>query len=530
MGGLGKPVASDLVAPSTMVEAVSRALSAAPSLQPLGRVVRAAWSGVRGRAVGRGWSSRVSAAEPATTEGIEAEAGDLPSSSKRRVRRVSAAVPAQAGHDNDPRSDDLGDDYAPPTPAVKRVRIVDRPRTMDEQVQDAPVPCVRKAAGLPSFSAMGSGSARVTATIVADPVGPSRAILLRCGHRRNESAILWVSSRGGLLCSCLSGTQNASFPSVSGRSAECQDTKMMDSCLPVAGLSAGMVRSCLGLRDSARDFGSPRWHVNSLVVYVLYRQVFSIVNFVRNLPTCIAPGCRVFSRRCGHVRIARRVRDGMPKDVAERCGHADVLMIKPKVAGTSGSRPLYLSHEEEDDGVEKQPPDTLRTDGDVPEARVCDRRVRKMLPCTGEISMGEVWVRTADWRRIIVDMSTAVDPKKADDLKVLLTCYQSMLRRGLARDTRNVLVESHCGSCGLARGPRYAVSADHALLSTQHATAPPMKVRAPNVLAPGVLLASFLSSQCLLPAMHHLTRHTLFVACWLSIVTCLSHPVCCLCS
>lgn len=494
MGGLGKPVSSDLVAPSTVVGAVSRALSAAPSLQPLGRVVRAAGSGVRGRSVGRGWSSRVSAAEPATMEGVVPEAGDLPSTSMRRVRRVSAAVPARAGHGNDPRSDDLGDDQVPPPPAVKRVRIVDRPRTIDEQIQDALVPCLRKAAGLPSSTAMGSGSARVTATIVADPGGRSRAILLRCGPRRDESAILWVSRRGGLLCSCLSGTQNASFLSVSGRSAECQHTKMLDNCLPLAGLSAGMARSSLGLRDSAKDFGIPRWHGNALAVYVLYRQVFSIVNFVRNLPTCVAPGCRVFSRRCGHVRIARQIRDCMPKNVAEHCGHADVLMTKTKAAGTSVSRALYLSHEEEDDGVEKQPLDTLRTDGDVPEARVCDRRVRNMLPCTGEIAMGEVWMRTADWRRIIVEMSTAVDPKKAEDLKVLLTCYQSMIRRGLVRDTRNVLVESHCGSCGSARGRRHAVSAEHALLSTHHATAPPMKVRAPIVLPQGVLFAPSSSS------------------------------------
>lgn len=113
---------------------------------------------------------------------------------------------------------------------------------------------------------------------------------------------------------------------------------------------------------------------------------------------------------------------------------------------------------------------------------MCDRRLRNMLPCTGDISMGEVWMRTADWRRILANMSSAKDPGKADDLKLLLTCYQSMLRRQLVRDTRDVLVESHCGSCGLARAPRHALSAEHGVLSTHHSTAPAMKVSALDAL------------------------------------------------
>lgn len=93
--------------------------------------------------------------------------------------------------------------------------------------------------------------------------------------------------------------------------------------------------------------------------------------------------------------------------------------------------------------------------------------------------MGEVWMRTADWRSIITNMSAAHDPGKSDDLKQLLVCYQSMLRRGLARDTRDALFETHCGSCGLARGARHAVSTEHGLLSTHHPTAPVMKVCTP---------------------------------------------------
>lgn len=505
MGGLGKPVVSDLIAPSSVVGAVSRSLSAAPELQPLGRVVRAAGSGAHGRVVGRGWSTRAAANDGAMTDGSGAEAVNGSSSTKRRVRRQPAVMKTRSGDMYLPPSDELPPVNVP-APAVKRVRVIDQPRTLDEQVQDALVPCLRKAAGLSSSTAMGSGSARVTTILVADAVAGSRAILLRCGPRRDESAILWVSSRGGLLCSCLSGTQNASFLSVSGRSAECQHTKILDKCLPLAGLSAGMVRSSIGLRPSAEDFGIPRWYGNALVVYALYRGVFSIVNFVRNLPTCVAPGCRVFSRRCGHVRIARRIRDGMPRNAADRGVQPDVPTAKSKAAGKSVSRPLYLSHEEEDDGVEKQPLDTLRTDGDAPEARVSDRRLRNMLPCTGEIAMGEVWMRTADWRRILADMSSAKDPGKADDLKLLLTCYQSMLRRGLVRDTRDVLVESHCGSCGLARGPRHAVCTEHGVLSTHHSTAPAMKVIALDTLTRccSCLRLCLWSFVGLLFSMHHL--------------------------
>lgn len=301
---------------------------------------------------------------------VEAEggkAGDSPLLSKRRARRAPAAIPLKANDVEPPISDEPGDAHIAPHTA-KRIRAVDRPRTMDEQVEDALVPCLRKAAGLPSSTSMGSGSARVTASIVEDPVAGSRAILLRSGPRRDESAILWVSRRGGLLCSCLSGTQNASFLSVSGRSGECAHTKILDKCLPLAGLSAQAARSCLSLAPSAADFGIPRWYGNVLVMYVLYRRVFSIVNFVHNLPTCVAPGCRVFARRCGHVRIARRARNGMPKNenVLEPCGAADKMASKSRAAGTSFSRALYLSHEEEDDGVEKQPLDTVRSDGDAP--------------------------------------------------------------------------------------------------------------------------------------------------------------------
>lgn len=188
----------------------------------------------------------------------------------------------------------------------------------------------------------------------------------------------------------LPGTQNASFLSVSGRSAECQHTKVLDKCLPVAGLSAEMTRRCLALTPSAKNFGIPRWQGNAQVAYVLYRGVFSIVNFLRNQPTCVTPGCRVFSRRCGHVRITRRVCDGIPRNVHDHCGAADAINAGSKASMGPSQRAMYFSHEEEDDGVEKQPLDTVRADADGPQARVCDRRMRNLLPCKGDLEMGEV--------------------------------------------------------------------------------------------------------------------------------------------
>lgn len=180
MGGLGKPVVSDHIAPSRVVGEVSRSLSAAPALQPLGRVVRAARSGAQGRVVGRGWSARVPEIDGPMTDGSVAEAVDGSLSTKRRLRRPRTVTPDRASDIDLPPAEELPDvNVAAPT--VKRVRVVDRPRTMDEQAKDALVPCLRKAAGLSSSTAMRSGSARLTATIVADAGAGSRAILLRCG-------------------------------------------------------------------------------------------------------------------------------------------------------------------------------------------------------------------------------------------------------------------------------------------------------------------------------------------------------------
>lgn len=59
----------------------------------------------------------------------------------------------------------------------------------------------------------------MTATVVGHHTSRSRAISLRCGHGKRD-AILWVSPRGGLLCSSFGGNQNALLISASSRNTD----------------------------------------------------------------------------------------------------------------------------------------------------------------------------------------------------------------------------------------------------------------------------------------------------------------------
>jgi len=134
---------------------------------------------------------------------------------------------------------------------------------------EALVPCVQRVVGLPSSSAGGKDAARVTATITGDPAFRSHAIVLHFGTRRDECAIMWVSNRGGLLCSCFSGTQNASFLSSSSRSSECSHTELVNRCLPAAGVENDRFRRCMRLSVDAANFAVPRSGGNNVVLNVL---------------------------------------------------------------------------------------------------------------------------------------------------------------------------------------------------------------------------------------------------------------------
>jgi len=373
----------------------------------------------------------------------------------------------------------------------KRYRRAPGVLSLTDQMEEALVPCLQRVVGLPSSSACGKDAARVTATITGDPFSRSRAIVVQYGTRRDESAILWVSNRGGLLCSCFSGTQNASFLSSSSRSAECLHTELINRCLPIAGVEYARFRRRMRLTVDAADFAVPRQVGNNFVLFVLYRKVYSIVTFSGKFATCVAPGCRSFSRRCGHVSVARRVRANLPvTKVGPDAG--EELRFNSK-SSAAGRRLHHLTSEDEDDGLEKLPTDTERSTVDPPESMLSERVMRNMLPCTIEVELGAMWCRTADMRSMLASCPRRGDEDAASAFKAMMTGFSAGVRRRLVADTRNTLVESHCGSCGQARGSRHAVSAEAAILFTHHPTAPALWVCVHCVLSMYVAYSSLIT-------------------------------------
>lgn len=497
-----RPVAFPFAGSEESMQRVTDALQAAPADQPLGRVVRGEVSGSHGRSVGGGWSRRVARyaddpvqrALPAvrqrvgkqTPSGAGARSGDAPGSGatpdgggEMGSGAASGVVgtpqgdsgPQSRGVNDDPS--DLGDAPPPVMPATpvaarRSKRRAKAPPSLSQLIEEAVVPCLQRAAGLPSSTARGRDSARVTASIVGQQGTRSRAIVLRYGPRRDQSAILWVSARGGLLCSCFEGTQNAAFLSVSSRSSSCVHARVINKCLSIGKVPVEKLRKRMGLRRDAEDFGVPRVFDSSLVMYVLYQRVYSIVTFTAQSAICVAPGCRSFSRRCGHVRVARRVREELKlNDVG--AGPAS------KAKGGVKERVRFLTNEEEDDGLEKQPSDTIRADGDSPEGDLCRRTRRNLLPCSGEVTQAEVWARTADWRGMQEQTRKQVGATShLDTMEVLFT---SAVKRGLVEDVTQTLVEPRCGSCGMRRTAEHQVTEESALLYHHHPSAAALHVR-----------------------------------------------------
>lgn len=104
------------------------------------------------------------------------------------------------------------------------------------------------------------------------------------------------------MCSCFMGTQNALFLSASSRSSDCQHTSMLRSSILDSGVSVAKFRERMQLADMASDFGACHQYGSSVVWTVLYHSVFSLVNFTAcNVASCVAPRCRRFRSRCGHV-------------------------------------------------------------------------------------------------------------------------------------------------------------------------------------------------------------------------------------
>lgn len=381
--------------------------------------------------------------------------------------------PQLPGLHDDPS--DLGDDPPPVVPAApvasrRSKRRAKAPPSLSQLIEEAVVPCLQRAAGLPSSTVRGRYSTRVTASIVGQQGTRSRAIVLRYGPRRDQSAILWVSHRGGLLCSCFEGTQNDSFLSVSSRSSNCAHAQVVNKCLSIGQVPVEKLRKRMGLPQDAEDFAVPQIVDSSLVMYVLYQRVYSIVAFTAQSAICVAPGCRSFSRRCGHVRIARRVRDELNLNDAG-AGPAT------KAKGSVKERARYLTNEEEDDGLEKQLSDTIRADGDSPEGELCRRARRNLLPCSGEVCQADVWARTADWK----DMQEKARKQGGDSshLDTMTVLFTSAAKRGLVEDVTQTFVEPRCGSCGMRRTAEHQVTEESALLYHHHPSAAALEVRLP---------------------------------------------------
>jgi len=145
-----------------------------------------------------------------------------------------------------------------------------------------------------------------------------------------------------------------------------------------------------------------------------------------------------------------------------------------KSKGGPKARARWLSNEEEDDGLEKQPSDTIRADDDSPEENLCRRARRNLLPCRGETAQAEVWARTADWRGMRQRLEQGDDTAKLDTMGIL---FSTALGQGLIVDADETLVEPRCGSCGQQRVAHHQVTVEPALLYHHHASAPALQVR-----------------------------------------------------
>lgn len=417
----------------------------------------------------------------APTAGEPSDAGDPPRAAKKAKRRWAADDNTNyeaGGAPDDLENGSLNSTVLPlpaSAPSRRKARASEFP-TVDETMTDALTACVRRCCGLPSTVNLGRGAFSVAATVVGDPKSRSRAIALRYGHTKRD-AILWTSPRGGFLCSCFGGTQNALLISASSRSTDCQHTRMLSRCLILAGVSVPRFQQRMQLREDAKNFASCKLYGASLVWTVLYKRVFSLVTFTKpNVASCIAPGCRRFRGRCGHVQLARPLNTERQQTIVDATTEGQVS-IKPLNDYNGGAQnPKFLVSEKEDIDIERLPSDTARAKTDPALESVARRAMRNMLPCPCELIDADVWTRTADWRSMFVDRTTRVDDKKHADLKAMGQLLSLCNGLGYTRDMRMALVEKRCGSCESAREERHDVVKEHAVIYTHHSSAPTIAV------------------------------------------------------
>jgi len=196
------------------------------------------------------------------------------------------------------------------------------------------------------------------------------------------------------------------------------------------------------LGPNAADFAVNKQYGSSISWIVLYRSVYSLVSFSSgNVGTCIAPSCRRFRSRCGHVTFVR------PLHYAHRAAAvADPELEKDTGVGRDVGA-SSLAHTGRDlplvpalDGV---PTETQRCSTDAVEAVVAARVQRNMLPCSGEIAAGDVWARTADWRGLFLGRFDGPDDGRLDDFKRMTAIMNRGVTLGVVHSTRQTFVEAY---------------------------------------------------------------------------------------
>lgn len=174
-----------------------------------------------------------------------------------------------------------------------------------------------------------------------------------------HDAILWVSSRGELMCSCLLGTQNAMLLSASSPSSDGQHTAMLRRYSADAGVPMPIFQKRMHLLDDPADFASSSQYGGSVDWTVVYQSVYFLVTFTAgNVASCVASGCRRFRSRCGHIKLARQLQADHTTLASAAEGRGGASVAKTRDA-PSDPAPFIVSAEE-DEGIEKQPSEAAR--------------------------------------------------------------------------------------------------------------------------------------------------------------------------
>lgn len=271
------------------------------------------------------------------------------------------------------------------------------------------------------------------------------------------------------------GTLDAMLLSASSRSSDCQHTASLRRCIADAGVPVAIFRKRLHLADDPADFLSSSRYGGSIVLTVPYESVFYHVTFsAGNVASCVAPGCRRFRSRCGHVKLERPLQANHKALVSAAEGRVAASVSKTRDAASEPA-PFIVSAKK-DEGIEKLPSETARDPADTEERTVARRAWRTLLRCASEIADGAVWARTADWRGLCRDRAAEHGEPASEGIQQMRQPFRTCSLLGHVRDPSEVLLEARCGSCGLQRYDRYKVVPESATMYIDYITAPAISV------------------------------------------------------